>query len=560
MNKTTWGTSARSASEIKVFKVDYRAEFFHVGHLVFWYTATSTALAFFLSSLLGNWVFMPLAAAGLLPSIALFHPIPSPMAPIRFLRTKISTRAKVHAGVIEEKTEVHVDPDHTSAPPPATEQEKSAALDTFWASYSAQPTAALYSPDGLYAPDPLEVAVAPEPEEIAPRPIFARSTSSSSKASSDEGPMGEEAPDLTMPLPATLALGRRTSRSGSLSARGRSGSVSGWMQRSGLETTSRPVEEAEAEDEDEEYIAPSHLSPFNPAPQQMRQDSFATLVDGPSRQSSFSTLLDGRDRALSFGSITPSRQGSYASNRSGSVDGSEANLTEPRIRSGSIAAMRRQSSRASSVTTLVDRPIGRQRSGSIARVPSPLSPSPRFKSTALYTPTNLSPFARKASLLGTETPILGEETIDPFDASTFTPLAPAGMELAQSTSKIDPFATSFGDKLASYPMTVGKEAVSANIKTTRKTARLANELKNMPIALDYPLTVKDTLKDPNPSPLPSETVDYPTHVGKEATTSYPTTVGKSARHSPSRLPRPVGRRSALAGEGIPPVPALAQGF
>ncbi|CAO1614877.1 unnamed protein product [Sympodiomycopsis kandeliae] len=85
MNKTTWGTSARSSTEIRRGQSFFQ-RFFHVGHLVLWYMATCVGLGFFFAQVFDNDLFYLISIAGVIPSASLFVEIPSPTAAFRRAR------------------------------------------------------------------------------------------------------------------------------------------------------------------------------------------------------------------------------------------------------------------------------------------------------------------------------------------------------------------------------------------------------------------------------------------------------------------------------------------
>lgn len=89
MNKTTWGTSARSASEIKI-GATFIAEFYHLGHLCLWYLCTTFGLAFFCSVVFKQPLLALAGFGGFVPCYMLFNGIPNPLTPFKFVWAKIS--------------------------------------------------------------------------------------------------------------------------------------------------------------------------------------------------------------------------------------------------------------------------------------------------------------------------------------------------------------------------------------------------------------------------------------------------------------------------------------
>lgn len=113
MNKTTWGTSARSSTERRRGQ-SLSQQLFHVGHLVIWYMATAVGLGYFFSEVFDNYLFMLVSIVGVFPSLLLFVSIPSPSAAIKGWRkaraekkqTKATTQSDPEKAdtTMEEKT------------------------------------------------------------------------------------------------------------------------------------------------------------------------------------------------------------------------------------------------------------------------------------------------------------------------------------------------------------------------------------------------------------------------------------------------------------------------
>ncbi len=72
MNRTGWGTSARSSSERKRGQ-SFLQRSFHVGHLVIWYTAIFVGLGFFLSRIFKNPLFYLVGIFAIFPSAFLYY-------------------------------------------------------------------------------------------------------------------------------------------------------------------------------------------------------------------------------------------------------------------------------------------------------------------------------------------------------------------------------------------------------------------------------------------------------------------------------------------------------
>jgi hyaluronan synthase len=71
MNKTGWGTSARSSSESKVGQ-SFLQRSFQVGHLVVWYVAVCVGIGFFVRRIFGNPLFFLISAFTLIPAVFLY--------------------------------------------------------------------------------------------------------------------------------------------------------------------------------------------------------------------------------------------------------------------------------------------------------------------------------------------------------------------------------------------------------------------------------------------------------------------------------------------------------
>lgn len=71
MNQTSWGTSARSATERKRGQT-FTQRSFHVGHLVVWFTAVFVGIGFFVYRLLDNALFFLIGAAAIIASMFLY--------------------------------------------------------------------------------------------------------------------------------------------------------------------------------------------------------------------------------------------------------------------------------------------------------------------------------------------------------------------------------------------------------------------------------------------------------------------------------------------------------
>ncbi|KAL9932811.1 hypothetical protein V8E36_008510 [Tilletia maclaganii] len=91
MAQTTWGTSARSATEIRKGE-SFRERTFHIGFLVLWYTYLSTGMAFFTyRCLIPHPLALCIAPAGLIPGVLLY-------AELIFSRVKYAMEDKSNAG------------------------------------------------------------------------------------------------------------------------------------------------------------------------------------------------------------------------------------------------------------------------------------------------------------------------------------------------------------------------------------------------------------------------------------------------------------------------------
>lgn len=115
MNKTTWGTSARSASERKRGQSFFQRSF-HVCHLVVWYTASLFGLGYFTSVVFDRWYLIFIGFAAIVPC-ALLYWQPSPKKPPTEIKSPVDVgdsstdEASVkHSASFDEKDVATVSP------------------------------------------------------------------------------------------------------------------------------------------------------------------------------------------------------------------------------------------------------------------------------------------------------------------------------------------------------------------------------------------------------------------------------------------------------------------
>ncbi|PWN17925.1 hypothetical protein BCV69DRAFT_285517 [Microstroma glucosiphilum] len=124
MNKTTWGTSARSASEIKI-GATFIAEFYHLGHLCLWYLCTTFGLAYFCSVIFKQPLLALAGFGGFIPCYVLFNGIPNPLTPFKFVWAKITKVAAVIAAVFASvfvRKSIKLDDTFTEKPPSVSDR------------------------------------------------------------------------------------------------------------------------------------------------------------------------------------------------------------------------------------------------------------------------------------------------------------------------------------------------------------------------------------------------------------------------------------------------------
>ncbi|EME88838.1 glycosyltransferase family 2 protein [Pseudocercospora fijiensis CIRAD86] len=92
MNKTGWGTSARSSAERKRGQ-SFLQRSFHVGHLVVWYLAIFVGIGFFMYKILGNALFFLIGVTAVLASISLYWN-PNWIATLKIIRWSRTRKVK----------------------------------------------------------------------------------------------------------------------------------------------------------------------------------------------------------------------------------------------------------------------------------------------------------------------------------------------------------------------------------------------------------------------------------------------------------------------------------